>query len=145
MVNQYNVYRKKSAACFVVNDNNNGFVGIEFASVLQETINDENPRYDWGKKIVLSLSLDEIGKFTLLMNGRIPELKLYHSLDSGVKTLNARRMDDGNIMINVENTPTNGSKVSVNGLFLGQENMPVIAELFRKGIIALTTVKLPQG
>ena len=140
-MNQYTFYRKKIAGRIVVND---GFVGFEAANVIESTISNENPNYNWEEKIILSLSVDEIGKMILLLSGRNSEVSLFHTSTSGNKTLKGKRMDNGNILISMDHTLPTGDKRVVSGISLTPESIVVIEELLKSGIFSLTYQK-PRG
>lgn len=140
-MNQYTFYRKKIAGRIVVND---GFVGFEAANVIESTIGNENPNYNWEEKIILSLSVDEIGKMILLLSGRNSEVSLFHTSASGNKTLKGKRMDNGNILISMDHTLPTGDKRVVSGISLTPESIVVIEELLKSGIFSLTYQK-PRG
>lgn len=140
-MNQYTFYRKKIAGRIVVND---GFVGFEAANVIESTISNENPNYNWEEKIILSLSVDEIGKMILLLSGRNSEVSLFHTSASGNKTLKGKRMDNGNILISMDHTLPTGDKRVVSGISLTPESIVVIEELLKSGIFSLTYQK-PRG
>lgn len=138
---QYTQYRKKSAFRFVINEES-GFVGFECANVLVETINNENPNYDWNNKIILSFSLDEIGKFLALLEGHTPSINLFHTSKGGTKTLKGQKMDNGNILLNVDFSPVDSFKKSVNSMSLAVENQLVLKRFFEFSIMPLAYVNI---
>lgn len=135
---QYTVYRKKCAARFTVGS---GFVGFEAANIIPETVNNENPNYDWENKIIISLTVDEICKFMGLFDGVVPEISLFHSGSKGTKTLKAKKMDNGNTLISVDHTLPDGTKNSVSGISLTFENYYAFRTILSEGILSLTHVQ----
>ena len=137
---EYTQYRTRAASRVVVSPDRS-FVGFECANVLSETMNDKNPRYDWQNKIVLSLTVEEIGKFLLLFDGKMPSVKLFHESSAGKKTLNLQMADNGNVLVRADFSPNEGEKIGVSGMSLSQPDQVVIAELLKNGIYALTYVE----
>ena len=136
--NKYTFYRKKVAGRFSVNER---FVGFEAANVNPATVDQENPNYLWDSKVVISLGVSELGKFLSFFNKDTNDILLFHnSPKGGSKTLKGKRMDNGNIMINLEHTTIEGVKSTVSTVALFPEDVYVVAELFKVGILNLTLV-----
>jgi len=135
MSNQYTLYRKKIAFRLSVND---GFVGFEAANVIPETMNDENPRYSWDSKIILSLTVDEIGKLIGLFSGMTNNVSFFHTSSKGSKTFKATKAENGNILATLDHTDGSGNKSVVSGISIMPENAIVFIELLKSGIFSLT-------
>ena len=136
--NKYTFYRKKVAGRFSVNER---FVGFEAANVNPATVDQDNPNYLWESKVVISFGISELGKFLSFFNKDTNEISLFHnSPRGGSKTLKGKRMDNGNMMINLEHTTVDGVKSTVSTVALFPEDVYVVAELFKVGILNLTLV-----
>lgn len=134
--NKYTFYRKKVAGRFFVNER---FVGFEAANVNLATVDQDNPNYLWDDKVVISFNISELGKFLSFFNKDTNEISLFHnSPKGGFKTLKGKRGDYGNIMINLEHTTAEGKKSTVSTVALFPEDVYVVAELFKVGILNLT-------
>lgn len=97
-------YRKKVAFRFLgKKKDGNVYCGVECANVLESTLNNENPNYDWKNKVYFSLSFSEISSILGLLGGS-GEYSFFHNSSSGTKTFKIKKMDNGNLIFNIDFT-----------------------------------------
>lgn len=126
--NKLTFYRKKVAFRLVaINQPSGAFTGIEAANVKEETLTQENPNYDWEKKIFFSLSISEISQIINLLNGEIPECSFFHTTEKNTKTFKMKKMDNGNILFSLDNTDkATSNNFKVNSCSIQRADIPSI-------------------
>ena len=104
--NEITFFRKKVAFRFITNRSESGkfYCGIEYAKVIESTLNDKNPRYDWKNKIFFSLNFSEISVILGLFNDSsdLSEKTFFHNKDSFTKVMKIKRMDNGNLLFSID-------------------------------------------